>query len=441
MRTKRFVSITMAALLIITMVIVMLQQVVLAVEETPLPEESPKGTAAQEPQDNDPSEEPKESQKPESTPKPEEENDVVTAIVIDQDVNVRSKPDTDSDVIMRLSKETQVRLLKHDDAWSRLEYAGMIGYMRNDFLFSKDLPKYCFVSADAVNMRKEPTMDSDILKEFPVGKCLDILDYYDHWYQVTDGESIGYISLDVVIASKYFGESYADTVLFEGMQGGAVVEIQQKLKEKGFFSGVTTGYFGDVTKAAVADFQAYCKMNATGIVGDATQLKLQDPTIKRPGVNPDTGKSGSSYIVPVHNVKLISFNDAEGVLTSRRGNNVFIVTDVYSRIQFTVQRIGGYLHWDCEPLTKADTRNMKLACGGWSWARRPVWVTVNGVSYAASMNCQPHAEDSISGNDFRGMFCIHLPGSKTHPEPGVSCKVDAAHQSAVQYAYNVGKNL
>lgn len=105
-----------------------------------------------------------------------------------------------------------------------------------------------------------------------------------------------------------------------------------------------------------------------------------------------------------------------------------VVTDVETRKCFTVYRKGGTNHADCEPLTTADTATMLAVYGGaWSWERRPIWVTINGVTYAASMNGMNHGEGEIYGNDFEGHFCMHFVNSRTHG----SNKVDADHQAAI----------
>ena len=100
-------------------------------------------------------------------------------------------------------------------------------------------------------------------------------------------------------------------------------------------------------------------------------------------------------------------------------------------IAWRVKRSGGTNHADVQPLTAADTAAMKKACGGsWSWNRRAIFVTINGVNYAASMNCMPHGSGSITDNDFNGHHCIHFTNSRTH---GTN-KVCSLHQAAIKKA-------
>ncbi|WPZ18144.1 peptidoglycan-binding protein [Geobacillus subterraneus] len=62
----------------------------------------------------------------------------------------------------------------------------------------------------------------------------------------------------------------------EGMSSPKVKELQQLLKEKGFFSyPQATGYFGPITEEAVRAFQQAVHLPTTGVVDDATYAKLR----------------------------------------------------------------------------------------------------------------------------------------------------------------------
>lgn len=107
------------------------------------------------------------------------------------------------------------------------------------------------------------------------------------------------------------------------------------------------------------------------------------------------------------------------------------ITDVETGLSWRERRNGGTNHADCQPLTAADTAAMKKAYGGkWSWDRRAVFVTINGVNYAASINGMPHGEGSIKDNNFNGHHCIHFTNSRTHG----SNKVCPLHQAAIRKA-------
>lgn len=106
------------------------------------------------------------------------------------------------------------------------------------------------------------------------------------------------------------------------------------------------------------------------------------------------------------------------------------ITDVATGIAWKEIRKGGSNHADVQPVTAADTAAMKAAVGKWSWDRRAIFVTIDGVNYAASMNCMPHGSGSIKNNNFNGHHCIHFTNSRGHS----SNKVCSLHQAAIQKA-------
>ena len=113
------------------------------------------------------------------------------------------------------------------------------------------------------------------------------------------------------------------------------------------------------------------------------------------------------------------------------------VTDVRTGIKWEVYRSGGYNHADVQPRTASDTAAMKRATGSdfGTWNRRPIWVTIGSRTYAASMNCMPHGDGSITNNNFDGHYCIHFTRSRTH---GTN-RICATHQSAIKEALRAAK--
>lgn len=62
--------------------------------------------------------------------------------------------------------------------------------------------------------------------------------------------------------------------LRKGDEGDAVKELQQLLKDKGYFSEEVTGYFGKVTEDALLAYQQAAGLSTDGIAGDDTLSKL-----------------------------------------------------------------------------------------------------------------------------------------------------------------------
>ncbi|KMT23246.1 hypothetical protein [Clostridium cylindrosporum] len=127
-----------------------------------------------------------------------------------------------------------------------------------------------------------------------------------------------------------------------------------------------------------------------------------------------------------------------------------LVTDIETGKIFMVERTMGTNHADAEALTTKDTKIIKSIWNGFSWARRPVILTIDDKKYSASMSAMPHAGldsspaysvinnrsqgygkgknlDVIKKNGMDGHFDIHFLNSTRHKDG----KKDPEHQAAV----------
>ena len=66
----------------------------------------------------------------------------------------------------------------------------------------------------------------------------------------------------------------AEAALYWGSQGGKVYEVQQKLKQWGYYDGPIDGIYGAQTFEAVKKFQAKNGLKVDGVVGDQTAAAL-----------------------------------------------------------------------------------------------------------------------------------------------------------------------
>ena len=149
------------------------------------------------------------------------------------------------------------------------------------------------------------------------------------------------------------------------------------------------------------------------------------------GANKSNGPVGGSTVAPATGMAVEMdwwTSDIQKIFS--RGT-VCQITDIETGISWKEKRFGGTNHADCQPLTAADTAALKNAYGGvWSWDRHAVFVTIDGVNYAASINGMPHGGQSITDNNFEGHHCIHFTNSRLH----YNDKVDSGHQKAIKKA-------
>ena len=111
-------------------------------------------------------------------------------------------------------------------------------------------------------------------------------------------------------------------------------------------------------------------------------------------------------------VELLSWNIAREFFTVYTPAEVY---DVRTGLTYYVQSFSNGKHADVETLTKKDTDILFQTFGNrWEWDPRPVWVTINGKTMAASINGMPHGGGTIADNGMNGQVCIHFKGSTTH---------------------------
>lgn len=347
-------------------------------------------------------------------------------ITADQ-VNMRLRPDTDSPVVLQLSKGTRVGVFTEEgDGWYRIIYGNYRGYVNKDYVF---LPSTDFiighVLSDGVQVRQNPGDFSAPVGSLNAGVPVTIKNICGEWYEVqTEDGLTGYVQKTHV---KESSSKKASSLLKQGMSGAEVSKMQKKLRDRGFFSGSITGYFGDQTVDAVKAFQKKAGMGADGVAGEKTLEMLYGDNDIKTTLAEKYGIKGKVLMLP--------WDQMQNIL--KKGMS-FKITDVASGRSFNAYRFGGWWHADSEPKTKEDTATFKRIMGGkWSWNRRAIWVTIGGKTYAASMHGMPHMVDPIRGNDFPGHFCVHFLHSKVH-QTGRECP---RHQYCVKLAYKKGNQL
>ncbi len=95
-----------------------------------------------------------------------------------------------------------------------------------------------------------------------------------------------------------------------GSKGAEVTALQSFLNGKGFLSVAPTGYFGPMTKAALAKYQASVGISpASGFFGPITRANLNSMVAVNPTPTPSTTPTGSSTPTPMPSTGV------EGILT------------------------------------------------------------------------------------------------------------------------------
>ena len=105
----------------------------------------------------------------------------------------------------------------------------------------------------------------------------------------------------------------------------------------------------------------------------------------------DKNEGENSPVTGSSDIKVVNLDWFDVVDTFFEKYVTVRVIDVNTKKQYYVKRTGGYNHADVEPIDSANVDIFhSLYNYEWSWARRPVWVEINGVFVAASINGMPH---------------------------------------------------
>ncbi|MBQ9625209.1 MAG: peptidoglycan-binding protein [Clostridia bacterium] len=275
------------------------------------------------------------------------------------------------------------------------------------------------VNADNVNLRNAANPEAEVISTLKKGDTVNLVEENGEWSTVEVNGQTGYVNSEY-LGTKITPSKYGIGLLKVGSKGASVSAVQTRLKELKYFNAEVTGYYGHMTRDAVAAFQEKNGLKADGIVGAEVREKLESASAVKK--EPDR--------IPIEKIEWSKMNSV-----IPRGDN-FTIMDVDTGKRFNVKRRGGSNHIDWEPLTSKDTATVKSIYGGsWSWNRRAVVVIYGGKAYAASINGMPHGGESIgSSNGFNGHACCHFYKSRTHG----SGRVDSAHQAMVAKAASLG---
>lgn len=132
---------------------------------------------------------------------------------VDNYVNVRSGPTTESEVVGKLYNNSAATVLETtDNGWYRIKSGNVDGYVKCEYVVTGDeelarkvSTRYAAVNTITLNVRTEPSVDAPIMTQVPMGDDLVVLgEPTEGWVQVSAEGGTGYVSLDWVILRTEF---------------------------------------------------------------------------------------------------------------------------------------------------------------------------------------------------------------------------------------------
>ena len=383
-------------------------------------------------------------------------------------VNMRESASTGASVAKVLNANTSVTVLGEQGGFYQVKYGDAIGYIAKSYVVlgttgestddnttddntTEDTGSIAgetlytatkaAVTTVKVNMRREP--EGDVLFTLPEGTGVTLIGETGSWYKAIYSSSTGYISKAYVTEKAETvapnepedDEVTTDTTPDMSGEGMTAYITAQTLNMR---KGAGTGYGVIKVLSYGEEIKYYSLENGWYLVKageDTGYVSSKYVSTTKPDVAPSNPSDEAEDTTEVGKVQMADWwtSDIQKIF---KVGVIATVTDVDTGLSWQVKRSGGTNHADVQPLTAEDTAKMKQAYGGtWSWNRRAIWVTIDGVSYAASMNGMPHGTGSITTNNFDGHHCIHFLNSRTH----TGNRWDTAHQSMVQKAYKAGQ--
>lgn len=354
-------------------------------------------------------------------------------------VNMRKSASTSAGIAKVLNEGSQVTVLGEQGSFYQVKYGSTAGYIAKAYVklgatsgdnTNNSTGETIYsttktgVTTVIVNLREVP--EGDVLHTLPADTEVTLIGESGSWYKAIYANSTGYISKSYV--TEHVVSDSTPGISGDGTTAYVTANSLNVRKGPGTGYGVVKvlSYGAEVRYYSLEDGWYLIKSGEdTGYVS-ASYIST---------AKPGTAPSDPSGDVSIGQVILSDWFKGEVADVFARGD-IATVTDVKTGLSFKVKRTGGNYHADAQPLTKDDTEIMyKIYSYKWQWTRRSIWVTVDGKTYAGSMNGMPHGEsDSMPDNGFDGCFCIHFLNSKTH----TGNRVDSAHQACVQEAYEAG---
>ena len=159
---------------------------------------------------------------------------------VDNYVNVRQEPNTDSEVLGKIYDGAVAQILKTvgegDDLWFQIVSGNVEGYIKAEFFIHGDeaaavmdqyVSKYIKVNADRLNVREGQTTDSRRIGYVCAGEELKLLEDCGEWLHVQYADEIkGYVAAQyVTIAEEY---TYAKNAEDEKAEREYVAELKDR---------------------------------------------------------------------------------------------------------------------------------------------------------------------------------------------------------------------
>lgn len=151
-----------------------------------------------------------------TTEEPKEKSiyDSIAMSQVDNYVNVRTEPNTDSEIVGKIYNNCAATIVGTEGDWYKIESGNCTGYIKSDYFVTgeeaKAIAVQCgyvnaTVTTETLNVRDGQGTDNKLLTQLPEGGVFDVIQYGDGWVYLNVDEDIqGWVSMDYVDISVKF---------------------------------------------------------------------------------------------------------------------------------------------------------------------------------------------------------------------------------------------
>lgn len=144
--------------------------------------------------------------------------DFTTLVIaqVDSYVNVRSQASEDSEIVGKLYDNSVGHFIEEENGWYKIKSGNCTGYVKAEYCVtgSKAISlarevgvRIATVNTTTLKVRKEPSLDAEVLGLVPIEDELVVTEELDGWVKVDIEEGYGYVSNEFVSLSTEFVEA------------------------------------------------------------------------------------------------------------------------------------------------------------------------------------------------------------------------------------------
>lgn len=248
---------------------------------------------------------------------------------VDNYVNIRLEPNTESEVLGKLYNNSAATILETTaDGWYKITSGTVTGYVKCEYVVAGDeelaravSTRYAKVTTTTLYVRTEPSTEASVLTMVPLEDDLVVLDESTPgWAYVTTAEGEGYVSTEYVTLSTDFVEAESKEEEAarlakeeqERQAAAAAAAAARKREEKAAAAAAATN--GQESASSETTYSAPASSNGQAVVNYACQF-VGNPYVYG-GTSLTNGADCSGFVMSVYAAFGISLPHSSSAMRS-----------------------------------------------------------------------------------------------------------------------------